>query len=113
METTNTPLPTVLSEYEKPSAVEYFERKGIFNKLICFHIDGFLDVSLFYFLCLQVEKRSDFCDISEESAVFTGQRLNKKMQVYSGAKTIFLPTMMSLHQQCIRTLQNNINCELK
>ncbi|XP_041644880.1 elongin A, like isoform X2 [Cheilinus undulatus] len=53
------------------------------------------------------EKEPDLCD--EESAGFTGQRLNKKMQVYSGNKTVFLPAMMSLHQQCIRTLQNNIN----
>ncbi|XP_031159490.1 elongin A, like isoform X2 [Sander lucioperca] len=77
------PLPAVLPECEKPFSVENFERK--------------------------VDKESDFCDVSEESAGFTGQRLNKKMQVYSGAKTVFLPTMMSLHQQCIRTLQNNIN----
>ncbi|XP_026164679.1 elongin A, like [Mastacembelus armatus] len=77
------PLPAVLPECEKPSSVEYLERR--------------------------VEKESDYCDMSEESAVFTGQRLNRKMQVYSGAKTIFLPTMMSLYQQCIRTLQNNIN----
>ncbi|XP_044070280.1 elongin A, like [Siniperca chuatsi] len=83
MDLMNIPLPALLPECEKPSIVEYFERK--------------------------VEKESDFCDTSEESAVFTGQRLNRKMQVYSGAKTIFLPTMMSLHQQCIRTLQNNIN----
>lgn len=113
METTNTPLPAVLSECEKPSAVEYFERKGISNKLIFIFILMVFLMFLSFFLCLKVEKPSDFCDISEESAVFTGQRLNKKMQVYSGAKTIFLPTMMSLHQQCIRTLQNNINCELK
>ncbi|XP_010754612.3 elongin A, like [Larimichthys crocea] len=79
----NIPLPAVLPECEQPSSFEYFERR--------------------------VEKETDFCDVSEESAGFTGQRLNKKMQVYSGAKTIFLPTMMSLHQQCIRTLQNNIN----
>ncbi|XP_045926278.1 elongin A, like [Micropterus dolomieu] len=83
MDLMDIPLPALLPEYEKPSCVEYFERK--------------------------VEKESDFCDVTEESAVFTGQRLNKKMQVYSGAKTVFLPTMMSLHQQCIRTLQNNIN----
>uniref|UniRef100_A0A668VIG2 TFIIS N-terminal domain-containing protein n=1 Tax=Oreochromis aureus TaxID=47969 RepID=A0A668VIG2_OREAU len=51
----------------------------------------------------------DFSDVSEESPVFTGQRLNRKMQVYSGAKTVFLPAMLSLYQQCIRTLQNNIN----
>eukprot|EP00064_Thunnus_orientalis_P004650 superscaffoldBa00000427_g4662 len=79
----NCPNDGVLPECENPSTVEYFERK--------------------------VEKESDFCNVSEESAVFTGQRLNRKMQVYSGAKTIFLPAMMSLYQQCIRTLQNNIN----
>ncbi|KAI3362669.1 hypothetical protein L3Q82_001743 [Scortum barcoo] len=83
MDLMNIPLPAALPECEKLSSVEYFERK--------------------------VEKECDSCDASEESTVFTGQRLNRKMQVYSGAKTIFLPTMMSLHQQCIRTLQNNIN----
>ncbi|XP_072292574.1 elongin A, like [Eucyclogobius newberryi] len=57
----------------------------------------------------KAEKEGDSCDILEDSAIFTGQRLNKKMQVYSGAKTMFLPAMMSLYQQCIRTLQNNIN----
>ncbi|XP_033469801.1 elongin A, like isoform X1 [Epinephelus lanceolatus] len=77
------PLPAALPEFDSPFSVDYFERK--------------------------VEKESDFCDVSEDFGVFTGQRLNKKMQVYSGAKTVFLPTMMSLHQQCIRTLQNNIN----
>ncbi|XP_026209858.1 elongin A, like isoform X2 [Anabas testudineus] len=83
MDLMNIPLPAVLPECEKPFSVEYFEKT--------------------------VDKESDFCDVSEESAVFTGQRLNRKMQVYSGAKTIFLPAMMSLYQQCIRTLQNNIN----
>ncbi|XP_032408563.1 elongin A, like [Xiphophorus hellerii] len=78
------PLPVALQELEKPSNIAYlFEKK--------------------------VDKEPDFCDVSEESVVFTGQRLNKKMQVYSGAKTLFLPTMMSLFQQCIRTLQNNLN----
>ncbi|KAM9364958.1 elongin A, like [Pholidichthys leucotaenia] len=83
MHVMNVPLPATLPECEKPSSYDYFERK--------------------------VEKEPDFCDISEESAVFTGQRLNTKMQVYSGAKSAFLPTMLSLYQQCIRTLQNNIN----
>eukprot|EP00066_Takifugu_rubripes_P012443 XP_011601709.1 PREDICTED: transcription elongation factor B polypeptide 3-like [Takifugu rubripes] len=71
------------SEYENPITASHSEKK--------------------------VTKESDFCDAAEESAIFTGQRFNRKMQVYSGAKTIFLPSMMSLHQQCIRTLQNNIN----
>ncbi|XP_017268261.1 elongin A, like isoform X2 [Kryptolebias marmoratus] len=76
------PLPAALPELEKPSSVDYyFEKKA--------------------------EKEPDFCD--EDSVVFTGQRLNTKMQVYSGAKTLFLPAMMSLYQQCIRTLQNNID----
>lgn len=46
----------------------------------------------------------------EEVSVFTGQRLKKKMQVYSGSKSSSLPAMMSLYQQCIRALQNNIDC---
>uniref|UniRef100_H2M1N9 Elongin A, like n=1 Tax=Oryzias latipes TaxID=8090 RepID=H2M1N9_ORYLA len=62
-----------------------------------------------FLLGFLAEKDSDFQDLEEDPAVFTGQRLNRKMQVYSGAKTLFLPTMMSLYQQCIRTLQNNIN----
>ncbi|XP_036980730.1 elongin A, like isoform X2 [Acanthopagrus latus] len=83
MELMNIPLPATLSECEKQISVDYFETKA--------------------------EKESELCDVPEESAGFTGQRLNKKMQVYSGAKTVFLPAMLSLHQQCIRTLQNNIN----
>ncbi|XP_023687748.2 elongin-A [Paramormyrops kingsleyae] len=47
------------------------------------------------------------CD--EEDAGFTGRRLNTKMSVYSGAKTTFLPKMISLYEQCIRVLQNNID----
>lgn len=50
-------------------------------------------------------------EVCEEAPVFTGQRLNKKMQVYSGTKVMYLPTMMTLYQQCIRTLQNNIDCK--
>ncbi|XP_054654990.1 elongin A, like [Dunckerocampus dactyliophorus] len=67
------------------------------------------EVSTFDYFDRKVEKEPDFGDQYEECTVFTGQRLNKKMQVYSGTKTIFLPAMMSLYQQCIRMLQNNIN----
>ncbi|XP_077351972.1 elongin A, like [Festucalex cinctus] len=77
------PLPALLPECDKASSFDYLEGK--------------------------VEKEPDFADLSEDSAIFTGQRLNTKMQVYSGAKTVFLPAMMTLYQQCIRTLQNNIN----
>ncbi|XP_077438236.1 elongin A, like isoform X2 [Vanacampus margaritifer] len=76
------PLPAFLPECDKASTFDYLERR--------------------------VEKEPDFVDLSEDTC-FTGQRLNNKMQVYSGAKTVFLPAMMSLYQQCIRTLQNNIN----
>lgn len=37
--------------------------------------------------------------------------MNSKMQVYSGSKCAYLPKMMTLHQQCIRVLKNNIDCE--
>ncbi|XP_029475813.1 elongin-A isoform X2 [Rhinatrema bivittatum] len=47
--------------------------------------------------------------VEEEDAGFTGRRLNSKMQVYSGSKTAYLPKMMSLYQQCIRVLANNID----
>ncbi|XP_063041350.1 elongin-A [Engraulis encrasicolus] len=45
----------------------------------------------------------------EEDAGFTGRRFNSKMVVYSGSKTSYLPKMMSLYEQCIRVLQNNID----
>ncbi|KAJ6655626.1 hypothetical protein lerEdw1_004978, partial [Lerista edwardsae] len=45
----------------------------------------------------------------EDEAGFTGRRLNSKMQVYSGSKTAYLPNMMSLYEQCIRVLSNNID----
>ncbi|KAL1764853.1 transcription elongation factor B polypeptide 3 [Sigmodon hispidus] len=45
----------------------------------------------------------------EEEAGFTGRRMNSKMQVYSGSKCAYLPKTMTLHQQCIRVLKNNID----
>ncbi|XP_060113470.1 elongin-A [Heteronotia binoei] len=45
----------------------------------------------------------------EDEAGFTGRRLNSKMQVYSGSKTAYLPKMMTLYEQCIRVLSNNID----
>ncbi|NWU37218.1 ELOA1 protein, partial [Hylia prasina] len=39
---------------------------------------------------------------------FTGQRLNSKMQVYSGSKAVCLSKMLTLYEQCVRTLHNNI-----
>ncbi|KAL0962439.1 hypothetical protein UPYG_G00340030 [Umbra pygmaea] len=46
---------------------------------------------------------------AEEDTGFTGRRFNSKMSVYSGSKTSYLPKMMSLYEQCIRVLQNNID----
>ncbi|KAM9319243.1 elongin-A [Gastrophryne carolinensis] len=46
---------------------------------------------------------------ADESAGFTGRRFNTKMAVYSGSKTPYLPKMMSLYEQCIRVLSNNID----
>ncbi|KAL6487594.1 hypothetical protein MHYP_G00042200 [Metynnis hypsauchen] len=76
------PLPPISPEFEDLSQYQYFAK----NKV--------------------EEKPADVC---EETPVFTGQRLNRKMQVYSGSKVVYLPTMMTLYQQCIRTLQNNID----
>lgn len=42
---------------------------------------------------------------------FTGQRLNSKMQVYSGSKAVCLLKMLTLYEQCVRVLHNNIECE--
>ncbi|XP_078536933.1 elongin-A [Lissotriton helveticus] len=47
--------------------------------------------------------------LEEDEAGFTGRRFNSKMQVYSGTKTAYLPKMMSLYEQCIRVLANNID----
>ncbi|KAM6280220.1 elongin-A-like [Porphyrio hochstetteri] len=44
-----------------------------------------------------------------ETVQFTGRRLNSKMQVYSGSKTASLSKMLTLYEQCIRVLQNNID----
>uniref|UniRef100_A0A8C5MEQ2 TFIIS N-terminal domain-containing protein n=1 Tax=Leptobrachium leishanense TaxID=445787 RepID=A0A8C5MEQ2_9ANUR len=51
----------------------------------------------------------EMIDLGNESSGFTGRRLNSKMLVYSGSKTIYLPKMLTLYAQCIRVLQNNID----
>ncbi|XP_072532918.1 elongin A, like [Salminus brasiliensis] len=82
LELLNVPLPPISTECEDLSQYQYFVKRKV------------------------EEKPSD---VLEDTPVFTGQRLNKKMQVYSGSKAVYLPTMMTLYQQCIRTLQNNID----
>ncbi|XP_068864498.1 elongin-A-like [Aphelocoma coerulescens] len=44
----------------------------------------------------------------DEIVQFTGQRLNSKMQVYSGSKAVCLSKMLTLYEQCVRVLHNNI-----
>ncbi|NXA86901.1 ELOA1 protein, partial [Melanocharis versteri] len=44
----------------------------------------------------------------DEIVQFTGQRLNSKMQVYSGSKAVCLSKMLTLYEQCVRMLHNNI-----
>ncbi|NXT06641.1 ELOA1 protein, partial [Prunella fulvescens] len=44
-----------------------------------------------------------------EIVQFTGQRLNSKMQVYSGSKAVCLSKMLTLYEQCVRMLHNNID----
>lgn len=63
------------------------------------------------FLFLPLFLRSVPVCNEEEDAGFTGKRLNSKMVVFSGSKTSYLPKMMTLYEQCIRVLQNNIDCE--
>ncbi|XP_072836421.2 elongin-A [Pogona vitticeps] len=57
----------------------------------------------------QPKRKALSSPIEEDEAGFTGRRLNSKMQVYSGSKTAYLPKMMTLHEQCIRVLSNNID----
>ncbi|XP_053719338.1 elongin-A [Synchiropus splendidus] len=58
---------------------------------------------------LSPQRRKGPIFTEEEDAGFTGKRFNSKMVVYSGSKTAYLPRMMTLYEQCIRVLQNNID----
>ncbi|XP_045714539.1 elongin-A isoform X1 [Phyllostomus hastatus] len=57
----------------------------------------------------QPKRKAHSSPQEEDEAGFTGRRMNSKMQVYSGSKCAYLPKMMTLHQQCIRVLKNNID----
>ncbi|XP_075408422.1 elongin-A [Tenrec ecaudatus] len=65
--------------------------------------------SLEYMSSLQPKRKVLSSPQEEEEAGFTGRRMNSKMQVYSGSKCAYLPKMMTLQQQCIRILKNNID----
>ncbi|XP_018980269.2 elongin-A-like isoform X2 [Cyprinus carpio] len=58
---------------------------------------------------LSPQRRKVPLSYEEDDGVYAGRRLNSKMVVYSGSKTTYLPKMMSLFEQCIRVLQNNID----
>ncbi|XP_076142581.1 elongin A, like [Alosa pseudoharengus] len=81
----NIPLPLTLPKCDDLSNYHYFEEKSKYP----------------------VADTETYTE--EEASVFTGQRSKKKMQVYSGTKSSSLPAMMSLYQQCLRALQNNID----
>ncbi|RXM30769.1 Transcription elongation factor B polypeptide 3 [Acipenser ruthenus] len=86
-------------------------KSGSIMDLLNVPLPSFLpDCFLFPSPCIEKKKQAEVPNTSFEDATgFTGQRLNSKMQVYSGAKTVVLPVMMTLYQQCIRALQNNID----
>ncbi|KAI5091723.1 elongin-A, partial [Silurus meridionalis] len=58
---------------------------------------------------LSPQRRKVPIPYDEEDTGFTGRRFNSKMVVYSGSKSSCLPKMMTLYDQCIRVLQNNID----
>lgn len=67
--------------------------------------------TFFPFICHAGNIPEPTVERNPETSGFTGKRLNSKMLVYSGSKTIYLPKMLTLYQQCIRILQNNIDCK--
>ncbi|XP_072134373.1 elongin A, like isoform X1 [Mobula birostris] len=67
------------------------------------------DVSFDFSPTSPIKKSAAATNVSENTTEFTGRRLNCKMQVYSGCKTTNILKMMTLYEQCIRVLQNNID----
>ncbi|NWR87400.1 ELOA1 protein, partial [Furnarius figulus] len=94
----NTPLPKFLTGISNlsPSCAADFTGK---------HIIKPVDVLLAASIAPVVEAPQQV----SETLQFTGRRLNSKMQVYSGSKTVCLSKMLTLYEQCIRVLQNNID----
>ncbi|KAK1170906.1 elongin-A-like [Acipenser oxyrinchus oxyrinchus] len=91
---------------DSPKKVE----SGSIMDLLNVPLPSFLpDCFLFPSPYMENKKQAEVPNTFEDTTGFTGQRLNSKMQVYSGAKTVFLPGMMTLYQQCIHALQNNID----
>ncbi|NXC68607.1 ELOA1 protein, partial [Anhinga anhinga] len=100
----NTPLPKFLTGISISSLTYAADFKGNFIK--CQDVkETLLDVLFAASLAPVVEAPQQV----SETFQFTGQRLNSKMQVYSGSKTVCLSKMLTLYEQCIRVLQNNID----
>ncbi|NXF78393.1 ELOA1 protein, partial [Sclerurus mexicanus] len=94
----NTPLPkflTGISNLSTPCAADFT------GKYIIKPVDVLLAASI----APVVEAPQQV----SETLQFTGRRLNSKMQVYSGSKPACLSKMLTLYEQCIRVLQNNID----
>ncbi|KAH0622007.1 hypothetical protein JD844_023883 [Phrynosoma platyrhinos] len=63
-----------------------------------------------FFLCsLAASPAIEKLPKKSEATQFTIWRRNSKMQVYSGSKMVYLSKMLTLYEQCIRVLQNNID----
>lgn len=57
----------------------------------------------------QAEERAPSSLQKEEEAAFTGERMNSKMRVFSNSKRTCLWKRMTLRQQCIQVLRNNLD----
>ncbi|XP_072483549.1 elongin-A-like [Notamacropus eugenii] len=55
----------------------------------------------------KLKKRTSYHE--EEGVGFIGRRINSKMQVYSGSKCGYQQKLISLHQHCIRVLNNHLD----
>ncbi|NXJ95438.1 ELOA1 protein, partial [Corythaixoides concolor] len=100
----NTPLPKFLTGLSISSPTYAADFKG--NIVKCQDVKELLpDVLFAVSLAPAVEAPQQV----SETVQFTGRRLNSKMQVYSGSKTVCLSKMLTLYEQCIRVLQNNID----
>ncbi|NWX18667.1 ELOA1 protein, partial [Aegotheles bennettii] len=100
----NTPLPKFLSGISVSSPPYAADFEGNFTK--CQEVKETLPNVLFAAsLAPVVEAPQQVSEVVQ----FTGRRLNSKMQVYSGSKPVCLSKMLTLYEQCIRVLQNNID----
>ncbi|NWI30236.1 ELOA1 protein, partial [Sula dactylatra] len=103
----NTPLPKFLTGISISSTTyaEDFKELNVLSIVKCQDVKETLPVLFAASLAPVVEAPQQV----SETFQFTGRRLNSKMHVYSGSKTVYLSKMLTLYEQCIRVLQNNID----